>query len=937
VDQSARGFGGNFGRVNAIIAAVATLISFIIYRATVAPTLSFWDCGEFIACAHSLGVPHPPGFPLFILIARLFDLLPIGSDVAYRINLLSVVSSAFAALFAYLIIVRLVSSWYPASDNGRSSQIISYASGFIGALFMAFSQTNWNNAVEAEVYGLSMMLLLAIFWLGLKWHEHGYSPAGQRIVLLVSFLAMLSIGVHMTVFLVVPIVAIFFSLKETTTKSEWGMVAGFFALELFLIIVLSGKFVHYKFFLVFTCILFAILVVVIRKKIYWPILLSFAAISPVMVGFYPFLFAVIGWLVIAFLIWFVKRENLWRLAWLIILTGIAGYSVHTYIPIRSAHHPTLDMNSPSRSFTTFVDYLDRKQYGSMSMTERMFVRRGSWQNQFGDHARMGFWRFFKEQYSNKKIFPIFLIIGLFGLAILAYKNPAWGFIFLIFVLIASAGLVLYMNFADGTCFNKTTGDAYQEVRDRDYFFTPAYILFGMAIGIGMGGIMELIRKSTEKFRANTNRLAVACSLILVLTPIIPAMANYFGNDRSRNYMPYIYAHNLLKSCDENAILFTSGDNDTYPLWCVQEIYNFRRDVRVVNFSLLNTDWYCWQLKNFQDVPISLSDDQILWEPYTIPDGQVIAKPKKPFFDRTRNRQAWLIPLPYEGKLLKVASMMLDEIILTNKWKYPIYFSSASGEVRNSPLKLLDRCYRQGMILKLSRDEARLSYLEDITDSLFFKIYRYDNLGDTTVAQNENATGIALSYPEKMLDYCQYLQRRGDSAKADSALNKASEAVPTYWRSRLHQRDAALLRGDSARAQEIKDEILAYLHGFLNNNPSNIFFHQFLGTAYYTLGEKDKALEHLEKAWEMNIDKEQTFRALLVLYAEKRSAADMVRIARDYKMYHDEDPVANDIIRSAQLVMQQELNNLKQNIPPQLPSRPPPHITPVPPETGSGGN
>ena len=161
MEQSAPVQGGNFDRVNAALAAIVALISFIVYRVTVAPTLSFWDCGEFIACAHILGNPHPPGSPLFVLVGRFFDLLPIGSDVAFRINLLSVVSSTFTAMFAYLIIVRLVSSWYKESPDYRLGRIIAYAAGFLGAMFAAFSQTNWNNSVETEVYGLSMLLTLA--------------------------------------------------------------------------------------------------------------------------------------------------------------------------------------------------------------------------------------------------------------------------------------------------------------------------------------------------------------------------------------------------------------------------------------------------------------------------------------------------------------------------------------------------------------------------------------------------------------------------------------------------------------------------------------------------------------------------------------------------------------------------------------------------------
>lgn len=997
MDQSAVGQRLEFDKTNALLAALVAVISFIIYRLTVAPTLSYWDCGEFIACAHILGNPHPPGSPLFVLIGRVFDMLPIGSNVAFRINLVSVVSSTFSAMFTYLVVVRLVSAWYEGTKNYRLGRLVAYVAGITGAMFMAFGETNWSSAVEAEVYGLSMLMMMAMFWLGLKWFEYRYSPKGQRIVLLVAFLAMLSVGVHLTVFLIVPFVAVFFSLKRDATRNDWGVIAGFFLFELILIMVLTGSLSNYKIFLGFSAIAFAGILFYLRNKIHWPVLLSFAALSPIMIGFYPFLAGLIIWTVIATLIYFATRKNLWRLAVMIMIAGTIGMSVHIFIPVRSAQHPVIDENTPSRSFTTFVNFLDRKQYGNISMTERMFARRGAWENQFGDHARMGFWRFFKDQYSPVGLFPLFFIIGMLGMIMMAVKKPSWGYIFIALFLVASVGLVLYMNFADGTKYNPTTGDAYQEVRDRDYFFTPAFIIFGMAIGLGMGGIMELVRQGTVKLGEKKNRLAVVMSAVLVLTGIVPANANFFTNNRSRNHMAYSYAYNLLSSCEPNAILFTSGDNDTFPVWCIQEAYNFRKDVRVVNFSLLNTDWYTWQLSNLDflsainagynldslakaadasldisktgqlvqktdfvnveadrkirdyidsmarkgtlppgitaRVPISLTDDQILWEDTTI-QGQTISRPVKPFYDAVRKRAMYLFPTLYDGKPLKVATLMMENIILTNKWEYPIYFSSVSGNVRESPLKLTDRLYREGIVVKLTPDTAKMAYNVPRSDSLFFQVYNYINLSDTTVAQNENATGIALTYPEKMLDFHSYVAHSADSAMADSLLDRICEAIPSYWRARMSQRDMYRDRGDTARANEIVKDLLTYENGFRDMNPNNIFFYQFLGTTYYILGDNAKAEENLLKAWDLNIDTENTFRTLLTLYASERRPNDMLRIAQQYKQYHADDPIANDVIRSAQALMQQQKPMSMPQTPPPIQVRP--SGQPTTPATTPGG-
>lgn len=892
-----------FDRINAVIALATGLIAFIIFRMTVSHTISFWDCGEFQAAAHILGNPHPPGSPLFVLIGRFFDILHMVKDVAFRINLVSVISSAFATLFAYLIIVRLVSSWYTAGDHNGTGRLIAYASGVIGALFMSFGRTNWGNSVEAEVYSLSMMIMLAIFWLAMVWREQQYTAQGQRIAIMVAFLATLSVGLHLTVFLVIPIVAIIFCLKENTTKTDWFVIAGYVIFEILLVMVMAGEYARYRMYLVITGLLTLGLLFYLRQKIYWPVVVAFAAMVPIILDFYSFMYAIIAGLALTTIFWLIKREALWRLAAMMVVAAAVGWSVNVFIPIRSAQHPIIDENTPSRNFKTFVDFLDRKQYGSMSMTERMFVRRGAWANQLGDHARMGFWGFFKEQYSNAAVFPLLFLLGLFGVGTLIWKHPAWGSILMTFLIIASVGLAVYMNFADGTKFNTATGDAYQEVRDRDYFFTPAYMLFGMAIGLGMGAIMEAVRRASEKLDSKKRRLAVYASLVLILTPIVPIQAGYFTNDRSRNWMAYDYAYNMLSSCKKDAILFTSGDNDTFPLWAVQNVYDYRKDVRVIVFSLLNTDWYAWQLKNIQNVPISLADDQILWNPYTLPDGEVIPKPDRMFFDRARNRQMYLIPMPVDGRNVKVSSMLLDEIILTNKWKYPIYFSSPSGEVRDSPLKLLDRCYREGFVLRLTPEEARMAYNEPLTDSLYYHVYQYRNLDDTLVAQDENGAGMALGYPEQGLDYFSYLMRKGDTAHADSVLDFICRKSPAYWSVRLAERERCLSRGDSAGAAAVAENLLAYEHGYLNHNPGNIFFYQYLGLVYYAFNDNAQAERYLTAAWEMNHDKDKTFRALLALYAEQRRGSDMIRVAKEYKEYQANDRMANEVIRSAEALMQ----------------------------------
>ncbi|MCP4703914.1 MAG: DUF2723 domain-containing protein, partial [candidate division Zixibacteria bacterium] len=202
MDTQINSSSNGFDRVNAIIAIFVFLFTLIIYKLTVAPTLSYWDCGEFIASAYILGIPHPPGSPVFIVLGRLFSMIPFATDICYRINLLSVVSSSFTALFGYLVVVRIVRLWYKPGEFIGWKRIIGYIGGIIGSLFMAFSLTNWSNSVETEVYGLSMMLLTIIFWLALQYYENNGTQKGSRLAILICFLAMLGVGIHLTTFLI---------------------------------------------------------------------------------------------------------------------------------------------------------------------------------------------------------------------------------------------------------------------------------------------------------------------------------------------------------------------------------------------------------------------------------------------------------------------------------------------------------------------------------------------------------------------------------------------------------------------------------------------------------------------------------------------------------------------------------------------------------------
>ena len=176
----------NETKVNRIVGASVFLISFIIYLITVAPTASFWDCGEFITTSYIMGIPHPPGAPFFLMLGRIFSMIPILGDIGLRVNIISVISSSFTVLLLYLISVRLIKNWRGIPKDLYDYFII-HGSSVIGALTFAFTYTFWFNAVEAEVYALSMFFTAMIIWLVLVWTENIKMKILQNIFFYLCF------------------------------------------------------------------------------------------------------------------------------------------------------------------------------------------------------------------------------------------------------------------------------------------------------------------------------------------------------------------------------------------------------------------------------------------------------------------------------------------------------------------------------------------------------------------------------------------------------------------------------------------------------------------------------------------------------------------------------------------------------------------------------
>ncbi len=217
----------SFKRNNNIVGWIVFLIAAYTYLSTIEPTASFWDCGEFIACAYKLEVGHPPGAPTFMLFGKIFTLFAGGdvSKVAMMINAMSALTSAFTILFLFWTISRLV--FKIISKNNRNyvlsvqEQIVILGSSVIGALSYTFSDSFWFSAVEGEVYASSSLFTALVFWAILKWEEDDDvdSTSAWRWIVLISYLIGLSIGIHLLNLLVIPAIVYVYYFKKY--KFSW--------------------------------------------------------------------------------------------------------------------------------------------------------------------------------------------------------------------------------------------------------------------------------------------------------------------------------------------------------------------------------------------------------------------------------------------------------------------------------------------------------------------------------------------------------------------------------------------------------------------------------------------------------------------------------------------------------------------------------------------
>ena len=518
------------------------------------------------------------------------------------------------------------------------------------------------------------------------------------------------------------------------------------------------------------------------------------------------------------LVMLARRTREGRVLALALALMVVGYSTHVYLPIRAAQHPEINEGNPS-NWANLRDLLERKQYGQSSM----FKRRAA----LGPQLDKEFWRYWKRQWPvvpaptssspmQRPIEPrayqyaLPLLLGLLGAWFQRRERVSYLTLGGLFAF-STVGMIVFLNFTD------------HEVRDRDYFFTTAYHFY--AIWIGMGAVW-LIGWVRESFAApGARRLGTAAAAVLLaIPPVLLARNLWFTHDRSRNYVAHDYAYDMLAPLQPNSYVYTNGDNDTFPLWYMQAVERFRRDVRVVNLSLLNTDWYIQQLRDDPPrVPIQLDDATVK----LLGEGLVADS---------------------SGRAIMTSEWMVHHILAvsrkgTNGWVKQPYFAVTVPEHMG-----YERYFTlEGLVYRVNRDSLQGTLDVETTRHALYDEFRYrglfksDGTWDPSVYKDENAATLSRNFAAAHLQLAYYYRRHGQLDLAIAEMERVSRMFPDYYADvQVPLGGFYMDHGDTAKA-------LALFERLAHEVPNDPEVHYSFGLTLAFKGQIDRALSEFDAA------------------------------------------------------------------------------------------
>ncbi|HKM94422.1 MAG TPA: DUF2723 domain-containing protein [Prolixibacteraceae bacterium] len=696
----------NYKKLNIIVGWFTFAIALIVYLLTMEATASFWDCGEFITTAFKLEVGHPPGAPFFMLLGRLFTVFGGPETAAILMNSFTALASALTILFLFWTITHLAKKLISSEDNPKTGDMIAIlGSGLVGALAYTFSDTFWFSAVEAEVYGLSSLFTALVFWAILKWENIADQPHSNRWLILICYLAGLSIGVHLLNLLAIPAIAFVYYYKKHEVNNK----------GIFIALMVSA--------VILGAILYGLIPGIVQIATIFERIFVNGIGLPLNSGVLIYIILLIALISYGLYYTYKKKKVLLNTIILGAAVIIIGYSTFAIIPIRSNAYLPMDQNSPNNVFS-MLSYLNREQYGSRPLfygqhynspldqktpyvhdknewrvkdgkyvisQERkkpnysaeyltffprmwsktdprhvdeykkwgrvrgirktyrdaggeteiidkptfgenmrffinyqvgyMYLRYFMWnfagrQNDIQGHgnpvdgnwisgikvidqARLGNQNDLPSKYADNparnKLYFLPLILGLVGI-FFQYKSGTQGkrdlwVVTLLFVLTGLA-IVIYLN------------QSPLQPRERDYAYAGSFYAFTIWIGLGVSGLYALLKK----YAPESLTAIVITATTLLAVPVLMAAENWDDHDRSDRTSARDFGFNYMASVAPQGIIFTNGDNDTYPLWYNQEVEGVGTDKRVCNLSYLQTDWYVKQMqrKAYESDPLPIS-------------------------------------------------------------------------------------------------------------------------------------------------------------------------------------------------------------------------------------------------------------------------------------------------------------------------------------------
>ena len=637
---------------HAVAASAAVLL---LYAVTLAPTAWFWDSGEYIAAAATLGIPHPPGNPFFVLLGKVWITLlsPTGLPVAVRMNLLAAASSAAATGILFLVAHRVLTGWMRSRVAGgsgdRTAAVVPVAGAWAGAILAATAFTVWNQSnLNEKVYTLSVLAIALVSWLAILWTDRKDRAGSEWLLVLAVYVMALGSTNHLMSVLPAPALAL---------------------------LVLCEK---------------------------------------------PGLF---------------RHRGMW------VQTAAAvslGLSLSLFLPIRSAQDPVINEGEPTcesvgdaaaavfslgrAGCPALAANLKREQYGKPSIlidpTTASFDPQPRSPALLG-HQFLNYFQYFDWQWARglasselpgtgrTPVSLALLGLGIWGLAVSARSRRGHALYLGTLALTLSAGLVFYLNFRYGYSLGPEFADrTMREVRERDYFFIASFHLWGFLAGMGLAAAWRRLAGPA----AGVRRLA-ATSPVLALA-LLPMAFNWAWATRAGDHSARDWAYDLLQSVEPYGILFTGGDNDTFPLWYLQEVEGIRQDVTVIVDQYLNTQWYPKQLKRrtgperqrpfvddgglgLYEAPPDLPSRAIT----TRPDDELDAAGPAVLAEPAALRLGRLSVRYPEGFRFGRGDQIALAIIQDSIDQRPIYFASSGALVER--VGLADWTVRQGLAAKLS--------------------------------------------------------------------------------------------------------------------------------------------------------------------------------------------------------------------------------------------